>query len=146
MGKQYLNVYGKPYGEDKDAFIQTFTARVHDECGDPIYFNVMHTAVFVGDGTVIDHYVVFDDDFFDNGVRAYSIDINGRGDDWGDIDGMIRDLVLEVVERYSGVELTLDERLAIIDDVTYEETNDGMSNEVKHAMWHYRNEEAKVVA
>lgn len=136
--KQHFNIYGKPFAEDKDAFIFTSTIRAVDDCGDPVYFNMMHTMVCVDDGVFFNQYVLFDDDFFDNGVLAYNIDINGWGDDFGDMICMIHDLVIEALEKSAGRKFSHEKAWELRDHIEIKETNDGASEEVKHALWHYR--------
>lgn len=136
--KQHFNIYGEAYAEDKDVFIQTFTIRAVDDCGDPIHLNLMHTTVCVGENTFFEQYVVFSEEFFDSGVLAYDIDINGWGDDFGDQVGIIHDLVIEVLEKYAGREFSHEESWELRDYIEIEETNDGANDEIKHALWHYR--------
>lgn len=137
---QYFNIYGEAYAEDKDAFIQTFTIRALDDCGDPVYFNMMHTTVCVEKNTFFEQYVLFDDEFFDSGVFAYSIDINGWGDDHGDMVGMIHDLVIEALEKCAGHKFSHELSWQLRDHIEIEETYDRANDEVKHALWHYRKE------
>ena len=77
------------------------------------------------------------DSFFDDGVLAYDIDVNGWGLDCGDFDGALRDLVVEALlgENHPHDEVAR----RIFYSVEYEDTNDGRNDVIRKAMWHYDN-------
>lgn len=131
------NIHGQAYGEYKDAFVRTFEVFAEDECGDEVHLNAMHQTVCLDNRRFFDSVVVFGDDFFDDGVLAYDIDVNGHGLDASDFDGVLRGLVVEALlgkHEYAG---RYEDERRISDSVEYEYTNDGNSDTILKAMFHY---------
>lgn len=139
MAEKVYNVYGKAYGEYKDAFIRTFIVTAEDEDGCKVNLYAIHQMVCLGNRRFFDSVIVFYDELFDSGVCAYDIDVNGYGLDDGDFDGMLRDLVVETILGKGNYKPSDDVARRIFDSVRYEYTCDGKSDAIKKAMFHYDN-------
>ena len=133
------NIHGKAYGEYKDAFIRTFTVTAEDEDGTPVHLNAIHQMVCLDNHRFFESLMIFGEDFFDDGVLAYDIDLNGCGWDASDFDIVIRELVADAILGKGNYKRDTKVAKCIRDSVDCYITNDGGNDVVRKAMWHYTN-------
>lgn len=131
----YKNIFGKPYGEDKESFVRTFTITVTDDYEDTRHLNAIHSMTVLDPSVFSESLFIFADEFFDSGVLAHRIEPICRG--WDDSDFMcaLFDLVEQVI--FDGRTIDVDTRRNVLDSIVLEDTNDGGNDTVRSASLHY---------